>query len=105
MSYALEPSMTSLRSVPTHGPPPRSHLFVGSGGRIGGSQADAAPPAKSRAAAPAHTSKTNLRILTILQLGGASAPGTGKATRGSVPEKPRSGTSEKPHKANLEDLG
>src|SRR5918998_6548403 len=24
--------MTSHRSVPTHGPPPRSHLFVGSGG-------------------------------------------------------------------------
>src|SRR5918998_489335 len=63
MSYALEPKMTSLRSVPTHGPPPRSHLFVGSGGRIG-VQADAAPPAKSRTTAPAHTSKTNLRIPT-----------------------------------------
>src|SRR5918998_397137 len=38
--------MTSHRSVPTHGPPPRSHLFVGSGG---GRKPGLTPPRPPRA--------------------------------------------------------
>src|SRR5918997_6293878 len=55
--------MASARSVPTHGPPPWSHRFVGSGGG-GYVVPSTTPPPRSKATAPAHTSKTNLRIPT-----------------------------------------